>query len=79
MVKLALLYLKHFSDNSSKIDRAAELLIAASKFKETAEIYYGFGLLYAKQNDTEKSNHYLISALEINSKSPLLDFSIIPD
>jgi hypothetical protein len=34
MTNLALLYFKHFKEDNNKVERATELLIAASKFED---------------------------------------------
>ncbi|KAL4472589.1 hypothetical protein ABPG74_018538 [Tetrahymena malaccensis] len=79
MQNLALLYLKNINTDSRRVDRAVELLIAGSKFKESSEICYGFGQIHQLQGNLQKSNHYLLKALEKNKKQPICIYDIIPD
>ncbi|CAD8142331.1 unnamed protein product [Paramecium pentaurelia] len=77
MSRLGLLYLKHYKD--SKIQRASELLIAASKFEKTYEICLGLGILNQLQNNNSEAQKFLNDALRLLKTSPIVSFQMIPD
>ncbi|KAM3139902.1 hypothetical protein pb186bvf_007933 [Paramecium bursaria] len=74
MNKLGLLYLQQ-----QNLQRASELLIAASKFSKTHENCIGIAMIHKKQGRDKESNEMLFEALQIIKSSPVLSFTLVPD